>query len=166
MQSLTVKGRGGFRALFLVLALAVAGGLALASPQAHAAKSAELIIALKSGRQVRIHAEVADTPASREQGLMFRDHLALDAGMLFVFDRQAEVQFWMRNTLIPLDMLFIDSAGVIRHIHERAIPHDETPISSQAPVRYVLELNGGVTAMLGVHEGDHVAIVGGVRQTR
>ncbi|WP_445678615.1 DUF192 domain-containing protein [Radicibacter daui] len=166
MQAVKARGQGGLRVLMMVLALMIGAGLALVSPRAEAAKSAELIIAMKSGRQAKITAEVVDTPASREQGLMFRDHLALDGGMLFVFDRQAEVQFWMRNTLIPLDMLFIDSAGVIRHIHERAIPHDETPISSQVPVRYVLEVNGGVTAMLGVHEGDHVAIVGGVRQTQ
>lgn len=166
MQAVTMRAGGMLRALMVALALLVGGGLTLAATPARAAKSAELIIAMKSGRQARINAEVVDTPAAREQGLMFRDHLALDAGMLFVFDRQAEVQFWMRNTLIPLDMLFIDSAGVIRHIHPRAIPHDETPISSQVPVRYVLEVNGGVAAMLGVQEGDHVAIVGGVRQTQ
>ncbi len=76
--------------------------------------------------------------------------------MLFVYHRTRPVSFWMRNTLIPLDMIFLDEAGVVVALHENAIPLDETPISSIAPTRYVLEVNGGLSRRLGITLGSEL----------
>lgn len=112
---------------------------------------------------IRITVEVAATPAARAQGLMHRRHLPPRSGMLFVYEHPQPVAFWMRNTLIPLDMLFIDSEGVIRHIHAGAVPHDETAIPGHSagdpdPDRLlVLEIGGGEAAGLGIREGMAIA---------
>ncbi len=87
---------------------------------------------------------------------MNRTELATDAGMLFVFPGEAERSFWMKNTLIPLDMLFIAKDGTIRHIHENAKPNDLTSISSQQPAMAVLELNGGAVKTMNIQVGDTV----------
>jgi uncharacterized protein len=100
--------------------------------------------------------EVMRNDAERAKGLMFRQFMAPDRGMLFDFDREEQVTMWMRNTYIPLDMVFIKQNGVVHQIHERAQPLDETTISSGGPVRYVLEINGGVAAKLGLKPGDTV----------
>ena len=92
----------------------------------------------------RFPVEIADTPDSRARGLMHRESLPQSAGMLFLYDRPQHLAFWMRNTLIELDMLFIDPKGVIRHIHHRAQPLDETPISGGNGLVSVLEINGGL----------------------
>ncbi|MEM6478968.1 MAG: DUF192 domain-containing protein [Pseudomonadota bacterium] len=103
--------------------------------------------------RARFFVEVADTQASRGQGLMFREELPGSAGMLFVYDRPQRLSFWMRNTLIPLDMLFIGSDGTVSRIHENAIPLDETAISGGDNVQYVLEINGGLARRLGLEVG-------------
>jgi uncharacterized protein len=100
--------------------------------------------------------ELATTPAQRELGLMFRQALPPDAGMLFIYPDEESVAFWMKNTLIPLDMLFIGADGHIRHIAERTVPLNETPISSIEEVRAVLEVNGGTVSRLGIKQGDVV----------
>jgi uncharacterized membrane protein (UPF0127 family) len=100
--------------------------------------------------------ELALTPEQQEQGLMFRREMAADAGMLFVFPSPEVAHFWMRNTLIPLDMLFIAADGRIADIHERAVPMTDDSISSDAPVLAVLELNGGTVSRLGLKRGDLV----------
>ncbi|MCC5885474.1 MAG: DUF192 domain-containing protein [Gammaproteobacteria bacterium] len=102
--------------------------------------------------------EVAATAESRSQGLMYRTELADDAGMLFIFERPAEVAFWMRNTYIPLDMIFVDRRGRIVHIHAQAQPHDDTLISSGQPVTHVLEINGGLAEELGIETGQRMTI--------
>ncbi|RMH48463.1 MAG: DUF192 domain-containing protein [Alphaproteobacteria bacterium] len=103
--------------------------------------------------QVRFHVELADEPAERARGLMFRESLPRFAGMLFVSERPERVSFWMKNTLIPLDMIFIDDRGRVVHVHERARPGDLTPISAPVPVLAVLEINGGLAAELGIAPG-------------
>jgi len=100
--------------------------------------------------------EVADTPATQERGLMFRKSLAADRGMLFDFGSEQPVSFWMKNTLIPLDMLFIGADGRIVSIARNATPRSETPIASAGPVRDVLELRGGRAAEIGAAPGDRV----------
>lgn len=100
--------------------------------------------------------EVATTPEQMEQGLMFRKSLAPDAGMIFDFKTPQPAMMWMKNTLIPLDMLFVDAQGRIVNIHERAVPGSLETIGSAAPVRAVIELNGGTAARLGIKPGDRV----------
>ncbi len=101
-------------------------------------------------------AEVMKTPEQRAKGLMFRQFMPEDRGMLFDFDREEPVTMWMRNTYIPLDMVFIRANGTIHRIHERAQPLDETTIAAGAPVRFVLEINAGVATKLGLKAGDRV----------
>ena len=98
--------------------------------------------------------EIADDGAERAQGLMFRQTLAPDAGMLFDYFEEDDVSFWMRNTLIPLDMVFISADGVVKSIHVNARPLDPTSISSQGPVRFVLEIPGGRSVEIGLKPGD------------
>ncbi|MEW9920696.1 DUF192 domain-containing protein [Marimonas sp. MJW-29] len=104
----------------------------------------------------RFSVEVADDDSERAQGLMNREELALGAGMYFVYDRPRRASFWMRNTLIPLDVLFIDPQGVVRHIHHEAVPLDETPIDGGRGILTVLEINGGLARRLGITEGSLV----------
>jgi uncharacterized protein len=94
----------------------------------------------------------------RAKGLMFRQFMAEDRGMLFDFEREQSISMWMRNTYIPLDMLFIKADGRIHRIHERAQPLDETSIPSGENVRYVLEINGGIAGKLGLKAGDMVKL--------
>jgi uncharacterized membrane protein (UPF0127 family) len=108
------------------------------------------------GSAYKFEVELATTPAEREQGLMFRKSLAPNAGMLFLYPNEQQVAFWMKNTLIPLDMLFLKTDGSIARIAHNAVPLDETPIPSNAEVRAVLEVNGGTAAALGIKEGDKV----------
>lgn len=97
--------------------------------------------------------EVADDAAERAQGLMFRESLGPGQGMLFVYESARPVSFWMKNTLIPLDMIFVDAEGVVTRVHPMAVPHDETPIDGGDGVQYVLEINGGLAAKLGLKPG-------------
>ena len=105
---------------------------------------------------VKFQAEVAADPASQEKGLMFRKSLAPDAGMLFDFHTPDFQTFWMKNTVIPLDMIFIRADGTISSIAPNTTPQSETPIPSYEPVRAVLEINGGRSAQLGIEPGERV----------
>jgi uncharacterized membrane protein (UPF0127 family) len=98
--------------------------------------------------------EIADTEAQREKGLMFRTALAPDAGMLFDYHKEQLATFWMQNTLIPLDMIFIAADGTVKTIHVNARPLDTTPIPSDVPVRFVLEIAGGRSEEIGLKVGD------------
>mgnify|MGYP002654590906 CR=1 FL=1 len=97
--------------------------------------------------------EVADDGAERAQGLMFRESLDPAAGMLFVYETPRRAQFWMKNTLIPLDMIFADATGRVTRVHSRAIPGDLTPIDGGDGVAFVLEINGGLAEKLGITPG-------------
>lgn len=100
--------------------------------------------------------EIAADPASRAHGLMERRDLPPDSGMLFDYHTPQDVAFWMKNTPLPLDMLFIRADGTISAIVASATPYSETPIPSVEPVQAVLELNGGRAAELGIKPGDKV----------
>ena len=104
--------------------------------------------------QARFRVELADEPQERARGLMFVEEMPVMDGMLFVYDAPQVATFWMRNTLIPLDMIFVGEDGVITHIHENAIPLDETTINGGDDVLAVLEINGGLAARLGIEAGD------------
>lgn len=97
--------------------------------------------------------ELADTPDERAQGLMFRAEMAPASGMLFVYDSPRRVQFWMKNTLIPLDMVFADATGTVTRVHSGAVPGDLTPIDGGEGVQFVLEINAGLAEKLGLAPG-------------
>jgi len=97
--------------------------------------------------------EIADTVPTRARGLMFRESLADDAGMLFVYPTPRRATFWMRNTLIPLDMIFADVRGRVTYVHANAIPGDLTGISGGPRTIAVLEIRGGRAGELGIAEG-------------
>jgi hypothetical protein len=117
---------------------------------------------------VKFQAELAADPVSQEKGLMFRKSMAPDAGMLFDFHTPDFQTFWMKNTVLPLDLIFIRADGTISSIAPNATPYSETPIPSYEPVRAVLEINGGRAAQLGILPGDHIhaAIFGNVTEKK
>ena len=100
--------------------------------------------------------ELALTPAQQSQGLMFRRRLAADAGMLFFHQRDTFATMWMRNTFVPLDMLFVAADGSIVHIVERTVPQSLTTISAGKPVRAVLEVTAGTVRRLAIRSGDRL----------
>jgi uncharacterized protein len=122
-----------------------------------------------SGPTARIHAgggpvdvavEVVSTPAAMARGLMYRQSLADGHGMIFVFQQDADHEFWMKNTYIPLDMIFIAVDGRIVGIHANATPLSEAGVSVGRPSRYVLEVPGGYAARRGIAPGDRVELQG------
>lgn len=115
----------------------------------------DLSIETSNGVQ-RFHVEIADNDAEREQGLMYRRSMAADHGMLFIFDQPSPQSFWMHNTFLPLDLIFIGADGRIVNIAANATPFSDDNIPSAGPVRGVLELNAGRTAALGILPGDRV----------
>jgi uncharacterized protein len=158
LMSLTV---GALRAplvfMICILAIAVPGARAghISGGGLTTFSTDKLTIETASGpRAFRI--EVARSGRQQAQGLMYRRRLAADAGMLFVYRRTQVIEMWMRNTFIPLDMLFIASNGRIAHIAERTTPQSLETISSREKVNFVLELNAGTVARLKIKIGDRV----------
>lgn len=115
-----------------------------------------LLIETAAGKTLRFTVEVAATGDQRARGLMFRKSMADDAGMIFDFGEPRRVAMWMENTILPLDMLFADTTGTIRHIKENATPYSRDIIDSMSEVKYVLELNAGVVSKLGIKPGDRI----------
>jgi uncharacterized membrane protein (UPF0127 family) len=142
------------RSILLILLLPFLAAPPLRAELASFGKS-ELTIETAGGKH-RFVIEEAKTDAQMEQGLMYRRSMPADAGMLFEYRRPQIMSFWMKNTLIPLDMLFIAPDGRIADIHERAVPLVLEPINSAVPALAVLELNGGTVARLGIKRGDRV----------
>lgn len=139
------------RTAALLVALAAAGTASAAL--ADAACRENRLQLRWTGGQESFAVEVADTSEARARGLMFRDSLDLGAGMLFAYDGPRHVQFWMKNTLIPLDMVFADMTGTVTRVHANAVPGDLTPIDGGDGVGFVLEINGGLAERLGITPG-------------
>lgn len=106
--------------------------------------------------QMRFRVDIAADDVTRGQGLMFVRQMDRDKGMLFLWDTPRRAQFWMRNTYIPLDMLFVGPDGVVRHVHHEAVPLDETVIDGGEGVLAVLEINGGLARKFGMGVGDQL----------
>jgi len=151
----------------LALAWAAAGGLPAAPWAPLPAVAAEtagavsfergrVTLHLADGQTFPIAVEIARTPEQLTHGLMFRRALAAGSGMLFDFSTPRPVAMWMKNTLIPLDMLFIDTHGRVVHVEEEAAPGSLNPRGPDLPVLGVLELPGGTARRLGLHPGDRV----------
>jgi uncharacterized protein len=139
----------GIAAALLVAVVATRDAPALADPLE------PLTIHTQTGDHA-FSVEIASTPTTRERGLMDRRFMPMDRGMLFEFEREGPVSFWMKNTYIPLDMVFIARNGAVTRIVDRAEPLSETAIPSGGPCAAVLELNGGVAARIGLRTGDIV----------
>lgn len=118
---------------------------------------ATLVIINSFGERVPVRVEIANTPAERERGLMERTELAEDAGMIFVFDREQILRFWMKNTLIPLSIAYIDSVGRIVDIQDMQ-PLDENTYPSAEPAQYALEVNQGFFEERGIEVGNEVVL--------
>jgi uncharacterized protein len=120
----------------------------------------KVTIATKEGRELTFQVEVADTPAKREMGLQYRRDLAPDRGMIFVFPNESEHNFWMKNTPIPLDMIFINREHRIVGIVEQAVPFSTDSRSVPGSSQFVLEINGGLSKRHGIKPGDSVRFDG------
>lgn len=139
--------------VFMMLALV---GLALSGCKGSASANTVPLTISSSGKVHRFNVEVARTVAEQERGLMFRDKLAPDGGMIFPMSPPRVASFWMKNTVIPLDMIFVRADGTIARIAAETEPYSLTPVSSGEPVAAVLEIAGGRAGELGISEDDKV----------
>ena len=114
----------------------------------------DAVIYKQNGSAVKLLVKVPTTASQGQQGLMYVKKIDGYDGMLFDFGEDQFVNMWMKNTFIPLDMLFFDSNHELAYIHENTVPQDETPIGCSKPVRYVLEIDGGRAKTLGIAVGD------------
>jgi uncharacterized membrane protein (UPF0127 family) len=159
----------GLRAIPAALLLLLAPVACRTEPQAGASQAAvaesglSLIpLEIRSGGRVhRFTVEVARTPEEQAHGLMFRESVAPDRGMIFPYSPPEVASFWMKNTLIPLDMIFIREDGTIARIADNTIPQSLDPVTAGEPVVAVLEIAGGRSAELGITESDTVSWTGG-----
>jgi uncharacterized membrane protein (UPF0127 family) len=142
------------------LAVALLTTVQCASRAAQPVAAPRVVVETAAGARHAVAVELARTDAERMKGLMDRTELGADAGMLFLFDETGLHEFWMKSTLIPLDMIFISEDGRISGIVPRAVPGDLTPRSAGGPSRYVLEVNGGWAERHGVRVGDRVRFEG------
>jgi len=120
----------------------------------------QVTIATEEGRQLTFQVEVADTPAKRELGLQYRRELAVDRGMIFLFPAESYHSFWMKNTPIPLDMIFISKDRKIVGIVEQAVPFSTESRSVPGASQFVLEISGGLSKRYGIKAGDTVQFHG------
>ncbi|WP_371931447.1 DUF192 domain-containing protein [Roseovarius sp. MMSF_3359] len=156
VQPLFALGRSGATAC--CRALGAASLLLMAGSVAVAGECRDDKVTLRGDwGQASFTVELADDEAERNQGLMFRESMPKSAGMLFIYPGPSDrIGFWMKNTLIPLDMVFLDETGTVRRIHVNAIPHDERPIMGGPGIMAVLEINGGLAEVMGITEGSQM----------
>lgn len=141
--------------LALTPALSLAAAYAQTGPQPELPKE-KLVIITRNGKQHVFDVEMALTPEQQTVGLMFRPSVPPDGGMLFDWGAPRESQMWMRNTIAPLDMIFINADGTIRSIAENTVPQSLAVIDSRGPVRATLELAAGTAERLDIRVGDRV----------
>lgn len=140
-------------------ALLSAGGLMRASADQENPVGPLTSLTVANGNErIVLSIETVRGREATARGLMFRKELGADRGMLFDFEREAPLTFWMRNTLIPLDMVFAKDDGEVIKVHADAKPLDETPVESGEPARYVLEIEGGAAARFGIKVGSRLEI--------
>ena len=124
-------------------------------------QQAKLIVSGKSSGCRLFDVFIAQTPQQRSQGLMHIEAMEQHEGMIFLYAEEAAISMWMKNTLIPLDMLFIDSTGRISRVHKNAVPSSLDVIDSGSAVIGVLELNGGAADYFGIKAGDRIIFPAG-----
>ncbi len=138
----------GFAAASLALVLGVSGCQAQSNPE-------HITIQTSSGSH-EFTVEWAVTAEETQRGLMFREQMDADHGMVFDFKDEAPRSFWMRNTILPLDMIFIKADGTVYRIAEDTVPFSDAAVPSGGPVRYVLEVNAGTSDRISLDPGDHI----------
>lgn len=143
---------GRARHLLWALALLLAGA---AAASAGACRDDTVFLRGDWG-MARFGVEVVDTAQSRARGLMHRESLPRSSGMLFVYQKPTYVSFWMKNTLIPLDMIFVDGRGVVQRVHHQAVPGDLTQIPGGQGILAVLEINAGLARAIGIAAGSEM----------
>lgn len=146
----------GFAAMLIILIIAISLFFVWPMISHKTYTSADIITA--SGNRTTVYVETADTPSEWEVGLMNRTSMAADHGMLFIFYDDYPRSFWMKNTLIPLDMIFVSSDMNIVDINANATPEDENIFTSAGSSRYVIEVNGGYCKEHGIEIGDKVEL--------
>jgi uncharacterized membrane protein (UPF0127 family) len=156
MASILVSRRLSRRLMFGIPFVLAAGGACAQSENDGVKFERSSLVIVTAAREIKFDIDMATTEPQREHGLMFRKQLGAYEGMLFDFFREQPVAFWMKNTLIPLDMVFIAADGTVRHVHANAVPMSTDTIPSEAAVRAVLEINGGTARLLGIKQGDKV----------
>lgn len=142
------------RILFLAIILALLTSVTACQAQP------KVSISTKAGKEVVFQVEIADTAAKREMGLQYRHELADDRGMIFLFPSESHQSFWMKNTPIALDMIFINRDRKVVGIIEKTVPFSLEPRSVTAPSQFVLEVNGGLARRHGIQAGDTVRFEG------
>lgn len=145
-----------FKFLIVLLAVPIVAACGGEGNEHHGLSVQDVTIETQSGDAHQFEVELALTPEELSVGLMYREDMDDDKGMLFYFGNERQVGFWMKNTLIPLDMIFIKANGSIFYIHENAKPHDLTRISPDGKAIAVLEINAGLSDKLNIREGDEV----------
>jgi uncharacterized membrane protein (UPF0127 family) len=143
-----------FSVAITVLVLCISPGV-IRADDAQPPKLEALTVETAQGR-TSFNVEIADTPQLRQQGLMFRRHLPADQGMLFDFGKPRPVQMWMKNTYIPLDMIFIRADGTVIGIGADTVPLSEDTVGVNEPVKGVLEVAAGTAARIGLKPGDRI----------
>lgn len=143
------------RLLMAVAAVILVSGCSPAEQPQTGLPKTEIVIDTANG-PVRLKVEIAATEESRRKGLMFRATLGADEGMLFDFHREQLAAFWMKDTILPLDMVFIRADGTVSTIAENAVPYSQEPVPSSEPVQAVLEINAGQARVLGITTGEKV----------
>lgn len=138
-----------------VLFLTLSAGLC-SSALAETALPVEELVVVTGRGEISFNVEIAATDEHRARGLMFREEMAEDAGMLFIFDSEGDRYFWMKNTPLSLDIIFITAEGVIVNIARDTTPFSEKIVASTGPAKYVLEVLAGTTERLGIKAGDEV----------
>lgn len=144
--------------MFRLAALLIAAAVAVLSIAPASALCSDDRVELRGDwGTARFRVTIADDPRERAQGLMHVEAMPRLAGMLFIYERPQAVSFWMENTLIPLDMIFVAQDGTVRRVHSNAVPLDRTPIPGGSDdIVYVLEVNGGVAEDFGIAEGSQL----------
>ena len=141
--------------IFFPIIISISGPSCYGGERQVAFGQSELFV-LSAGHRYRFDVDVAATAPQHARGVMFRKSMAARKGMLFLFKESRMITMWMKNTFMPLDMIFINSKGVIVHIAISTVPHSLDHISSMFPVNSVLEVNAGVTGRLNIKIGDKV----------
>ena len=156
MASILASRRLSRRLMFGIPFVLAAGGACAQSENDGVKFERSSLVIVTAAREIKFDIDMATTEPQREHGLMFRKQLGAYEGMLFDFFREQPVAFWMKNTLIPLDMVFIADDGTVAAITENAVPHSLVNISSGVPVRATVELQAGITEALDIRVGDKV----------